>query len=278
VVRALIWTVTTALVLYVAVTVLAWIFQRKLIYFPDQAAPPSAAEVIPGARDVTLRTTDGLELGAWLVPPSPPDRSMTVMVSNGNAGDRSGRAPLAKALAEAGFQVLLFDYRGYAGNPGSPSETGLALDVRAAYDYLVSEAGVRPDQLIAVGESLGAAVTTELAANRPVAGVVLRSPFSDLAAVGRDHYPFLPVGLLLKDEFPVEDLIGDVSAPVTVVYGSDDSAVSPTQSRAVADAAPTLVDVVEVPGADHNDDALVYGPALVNAVIDLAELDPGRRH
>jgi fermentation-respiration switch protein FrsA (DUF1100 family) len=270
--RTIVWTLAAVIMLFVLVTAAAWLFQRKLIYFPDSTSPPPADEVIPGARDVTLRTADGLELGAWLVPALPPQRPITVLVANGNAGDRSDRAGLAAELSKAGFQVLLFDYRGYAGNPGSPTQSGLALDVRAAYDYLVSEAGVRPEQLIALGESLGAAVTTELAVERTVGGLVLRSPFTDLAAVGQDHYPFLPVGLLLKDDFPVEELITDVEAPISVVYGSGDSIVSPEQSRAVADAAPSLVELVEVAGADHNDGALVSGQPLVGSVIHIAEL------
>src|SRR5688572_16586727 len=119
---------------------LFWTLQRSLIYFPSTAQVPPAAEVIDGARDVKLRTTDGLTLGAWLVPPRGANsaaggdaaRAVTVLVASGNAGDRSYRAPLARALADRGLAVLLFDYRGYGGNPGSPSERGLALDVRAA--------------------------------------------------------------------------------------------------------------------------------------------------
>jgi fermentation-respiration switch protein FrsA (DUF1100 family) len=249
----------------------AWLFQRRLIYFPATNPVPPGSSVIPGARDVTIHTTDGLELGAWIVSPAAPDRRMTVLVANGNAGDRAGRAALGRALAGQGFTVLLFDYRGYGGNEGSPSETGLALDVRAAYDYLVEEAAVPPSRLIYLGESLGAAVVTELATEHPPAGLVLRSPFVDLASVGQDHYPFLPVRLLLKDDFPVADLIVAVDVPVCVVYGSSDSVVDPDQSRTVAHAAPSLWDLIEVSGADHNDDQLVHGEALIQAVVDLAD-------
>ncbi|MGH3924238.1 MAG: alpha/beta hydrolase, partial [Pseudonocardiaceae bacterium] len=116
---------------------LAWSLQRRLIYLPDRAAPPPAASVLPGARDVVLRTDDGLELGAWYVPPSGPDRHVAVLVAPGNAGNRAYRAPLAARLSAEGLAVLLVDYRGYGGNPGSPSEDGLARDVRAAHRYLV---------------------------------------------------------------------------------------------------------------------------------------------
>lgn len=247
-----------------------WGLQRQLIYLPA-TAPVSCAEAeVPGARDVVLHTSDGLSLGACFVPGEDPDRGVGVLVANGNGGDRSLRAPLARALAERGMAVLLFDYRGYGGNPGSPSEDGLALDVRAARQYLI-DAGLPPSRLLYFGESLGAAVVTELATEHPPAGLVLRSPFVDLASVGRVHYPFLPVRTLLRDTYPLVDHLADVQAPLTVVYGDTDSVVPPEQSRAVAEAAPRLREVVAIASADHNDPVLLSGDELIDAVADLAE-------
>ena len=251
------------------ITGLLWGFQRKLIYLPDNSPVGAADAAVPGARDVVLRTADGLELAAWYVPGSAPD-AMTVLVANGNGGHRGVRAPLARALSDAGLAVLLFDYRGYGGNPGSPSEDGLALDVRAARDHLVEEVGVRPDRLLYFGESLGAAVVTELATEYPPAGLILRSPFVDLASVAAVHYPFVPARALLRDRFPLAEQIARIDVPTTVVYGGEDSIVPPEQSRAVADAAVQLHRLVEVPGADHNDRVLLDGDALVEAVLELA--------
>lgn len=250
-----------------------WLLQRRLIYFPDRSAPPAAARVIPGARDVTLRTADGLRLAAWLVPPRPgtPDRRVTVLVAPGNAGNRLDRAPLAAALAGRGLTVLLVDYRGYGGNPGSPSEEGLARDIRSARAYLIDEARVPAGRLLYYGESLGAAVVTALAAEHPPAGLVLRSPFTDLPAIGRVHYPFLPVRLLARDRFPVADLLSGVEAPTVVIYGTADSIVPPAQSRTVAGRAARLVRLVAVDAADHNDASLLDGEQLVTAVVDLAD-------
>jgi alpha-beta hydrolase superfamily lysophospholipase len=259
--------VAAVLVLLLAV---AWVFQRHLIYFPSTDPVPPAGDVLPGASDVVLTTSDGLRLGAWFVPAGAPDRGVTVLVAAGNAGDRSMRAPLAAALAAEGLAVLLFDYRGYGGNPGDPTEEGLARDVDAAHRYLVEERGVPPERLLYFGESLGAAVVTGLATRRPPAGMVLRSPFEDLAATGRAHYPFLPVRTLLRDRYPVAEQVRTVTAPVVVVYGSADSVVPPEQSRTVAASAPTLHALVEVPGADHNDRSLLDGRSLVAAVVSLA--------
>jgi uncharacterized protein len=245
--------------------------QRRLIYFPFPAQVPRAEAVVAGAREVTLRTVDGLALGGWLVEACEPDRGVAVLVANGNAGNRSLRAPLARALASAGLAVLLFDYRGYGGNPGRPSEQGLARDVRAAHRFLAEEAEVAPARLLYYGESLGAAVVSELATEHPPAGLVLRSPFVDLASVGRVHYPFLPVRTLLRDRYPLADQLAGVKVPTTVVYGSRDSIVPPEQSRAVAAVAAGETRVVEIAGADHNDHALLEGEKLIKAVVELAE-------
>jgi fermentation-respiration switch protein FrsA (DUF1100 family) len=250
---------------------LLWVFQRNLIYFPHPADTGRASQVLPGAQDVTLKTADRLELGAWFVPASGADRGVTVLVANGNAGNRSMRAPLAAALARAGLSVLLFDYRGFGGNPGTPTEEGLARDARAAHRFLVDDAGIRPDRLLYYGESLGAAVVTRLATEHPPAGLVLRSPFVDLASVGRVHYPFLPVQALVRDRYPVADSLTRVAVPTTVVYGTADSIVPADQSRAVAAAAAGPTRAVAIMGADHNDPALLDGPQLIAAVVELAD-------
>ncbi|HLZ36789.1 MAG TPA: alpha/beta hydrolase [Mycobacteriales bacterium] len=248
-----------------------WGFQRRLVYLPSGPAVPPAASVIDSARDVVLETSDGLRLHAWYVPAGAPDRGVAVLVANGNAGNRVLRAPLALALADRGLAVLLFDYRGYGGNAGSPTEQGLARDVRAARRFLVDARGASPDRLLYYGESLGSAVVTELAAEHPPAGLVLRSPFVDLASVGRVHYPVPPVRALLRDRYPLAHHLAQVHVPTTVVYGTADSIVPPEQSRAVAEAAAGPVRVVAVAGADHNDPILLDGVELVTAVVDLAE-------
>ncbi|ANZ27379.1 hypothetical protein A4U64_23895 [Rhodococcus sp. WB1] len=246
-----------------------WFGQRRLIYLPDRSPPPPAQSLLPGARDVLLTTSDGLELGAWYVPPRGTARGFTVLLASGNGGNRVDRAPLASALAEAGFATLLFDYRGYGGNPGRPSEDGLARDVRAARQYLLEHENVRPDRLLYLGESLGTGVTTGLAAEHPPAGMLLRSPFVDLPTVGRHHYPLLPTGLMW-DRFPVAETVARLDVPITVVYGTADTIVPPGQSEAVAGAARRLVEKVALPGAEHND-PVMFGPPVVDPLIRLAE-------
>jgi fermentation-respiration switch protein FrsA (DUF1100 family) len=253
--------------------VLLWAFQRRLLYFPTPRTVPPAVSVLPGAEEVTFDTADGLRLGGWFVPahgggsgaahPGRGVRGPAVLVCNGNGGNRSMRAPLAAALARMGFHVLLFDYRGYGGNPGHPSEDGLAADARAALDQLATRPEVDPARVVYFGESLGAAVALRLATERPPAALVLRSPFASLAEVGRLHYPLLPVSLLLRDRYDSAALADRLATPLLVVAGGRDQIIPAGHSRRLFAAASQPKRLAVLNGADHNDPDLLAGPWLL---------------
>jgi len=245
--------------------VLVYSLQRFLIYLPYGSVSPLPEE-LAGGEEVEFVTSDGLELGGWFVPARERGRRAAVLVANGNAGNRAHRAPLAAALREAGVGVLLFDYRGYGGNPGTPSEEGLHLDALAARDYLAGRPEVDADRIVYFGESIGAAVVVRLAKERPPAGLVLRSPFTSLADVGRLHYPWLPVRLLLKDDYDVAGTVARLDVPVLVIAGEKDSIIPARQSRAVYEAVREPKRLVRIDGADHNDAELFTGEELVGEV------------
>ncbi|WP_457142681.1 alpha/beta hydrolase [Mycobacterium sp. URHB0021] len=243
---------------------LLWTQQRRLIYFPSPGPVPSAAAVLPGGRDVVLETADGMSLGGWYFPAH--GRGGAVLVCNGNGGDRSLRAELALALNRMGLSVLLFDYRGYGGNPGKPSEGGLTADARAALDWLGAQSDVDSQRIVYFGESLGAAVALGLAVERPPAALVLRSPFTSLLDVAAVHYPWLPVRRLLLDTYPSIDRIASLRAPVLVIAGDRDDIVPAALSRRLFDAAPEPKQYVQVPGVGHNDPQLLDGPQMIGAI------------
>jgi fermentation-respiration switch protein FrsA (DUF1100 family) len=242
---------------------LVWSQQRRLIYFPSPGPIPSAASVLPNGRDVVLSTDDGIRLGAWYFPVA--GGGPAVLVFNGNGGDRSMRVELAAALNRMGLSVLLFDYRGYGGNPGRPSEDGLAADARAAQGWLSAQPGV--GKIVYFGESLGGAVAVGLATERPPAALILRSPFTSLPDVAAVHYPWLPVGRLLMDRFPSIDRIGSIHVPVLVIAGDRDDIVPGSLSRRLYDVANEPKRYVVVPGAGHND------PELLDGRLMLAEIE-----
>jgi len=251
----------------VIVLALLWALQRRLVYFPDRRQPPPVGTVLPGAREVGYTTEDGLRLAGWFLAGSGSSRRAAVLVLPGNAGNRADRAPLATALARAGLSVLLMDYRGYGGNPGRPTEQGLAADARAAQAWLASRPEVAADRIVYLGESLGAAVALRLALERRPAALVLRSPFTSLTDVGRLHYPYLPVRLLLAERYGSIELVGRLAAPLLVVAGGHDRTIPAAQSRRLYETAPAPKRFVVIPGADHNDLALLAGERLVGEVL-----------
>ncbi len=269
--------VGSLLALAVLLILLLWIFQRRLIYFPYNAALPPAASALPGAEDVSFTTRDGLVLDGYFLPAPAGEAHTVVIVFNGNAGHRGYRIPLAQALSRRGLAVLLFDYRGYGGNPGSPSEMGLIEDARAAVQYALSRDDVHPDKIVYFGESLGAAIAVALAVEAPPAALVLRSPFSSMVRIGQTHYPFLPVGLMLKDRYESEKRIRRVSAPLLVIAGAADTVVPPQDSVRLFEAAHEPKRLHLVAGADHNDHDLNAGGAIIDVILEfLAEtVSPG---
>jgi fermentation-respiration switch protein FrsA (DUF1100 family) len=261
----------TVALLVVVLLGLLWSQQRRLIYFPAPGRVPAASSLLPGVREVAFETEDGIRLGGWFLPAPGGGRGPAVLVCNGNAGNRALRAPLAAALSRAGLSVLLFDYRGYAGNPGHPSEDGLAADARAAQAWLAARPEVDPGRVAYLGESLGAAVALRLAVERPPAALVLRSPFTSLADVGRRHYPWLPVGLLLADRYDAAARVARLAVPLLVVAGERDQVVPAALSRRLYDAAPAPKRFVLVPGADHNDAVLLDGRQTVAEVVEFLQ-------
>lgn len=268
-----IFVVAVSLLVFLA---LLYVFQRRMIYYP-LGRPSAVEEVLPSAVEITFPTEDGLTLGGWYLPAAT-DPVGTVLVFNGNAGNRSYRAPLADALSGAGFGVMLFDYRGYGGNPGRPTEEGLRADARGAIRYLENRGDVDPGRIAYFGESLGSGVAAGLAAGRPPAALVLRSPFRSLVDVGRVHYPFLPVGFLLKDRYPAAAWLQEVSSPLLVIAGDRDSIVPVRESRALFEAAPMdRKRLVVLPGVGHNDYELLAGDRMVGEIVSFLREGLGAR-
>jgi len=213
-----------------ALLMLLWLSQRRLMYFPFGDVPDPRMVGLASAGEVRLATQDGLTLGAWFVEPASPGTGWTVILFNGNAGNRALRAPLARGLAANGIAVLMVDYRGYGGNPGSPTEEGLLRDARAARGW-VGERAAGGARLAYFGESLGTGVAVALAAERAPDALILRSPYTTMADVAAFHYPFLPVRWLLRDRYASIDRIAAIPCPVLAIAAERDSVVPAVLSR-----------------------------------------------
>lgn len=247
-----------------------WTFQRSFVFVPNASPVGAAGDSFAGGQDLTLRTEDGVTLEAWLLPAEPStDRDAAVLYAPGNAGNRESRLGIARDLTERGFTVLLLEYRGYGGNPGTPTATGLAHDAVAAVNALVAE-GFAPERTLYLGESIGTGVVARLQSTDPPAGVLLRSPFPDFAAVAGEHYPLLPTGLMLRDRFPVLEYVSDSQVPITVLYGSADTIVPPSFSSEVAENVHNLHEKIVLESVGHNDPEM-FGAPVGEALERLAD-------
>ncbi|HEY7447916.1 MAG TPA: alpha/beta hydrolase [Vicinamibacterales bacterium] len=241
------------------------------MYFPSSGVPTPGEMGLSNVEEASFRTSDGLTLQGWFVRSSSGPARYTVLMFNGNAGNRAYRAGVAAALRKYGLAVFLFDYRGFGGNPGSPSEGALAMDGRAAREYLLGRPDVVASRIIYFGESLGTAVAVELASAHEPAALILRSPFVSMTELARLHYPFLPARLLLRDRFPSVDHIRRVRCPLLIIAGSNDRIVPIEQSRRLHDVAVAPKTFLMIPEADHNDAELFTGETMITGILRFVE-------
>lgn len=220
---------------------------RERIFHPLDAAPDPAAAPFP-VEVVAIETTDGLVLESWWHPPEPGEA--VVLYLHGNAEHVGNYVRGAAPLVEAGYGVLMLEYRGYGGNPGNPSDEGLLSDGRAALDWLAAR-GIASREVALYGYSLGTGIAVPLAAEREVAGVILAAPFASIAEMGYALYPRWFVDLLLADRFDSIDYIDAVEEPVLILHGSEDRTVPAAQSALLARAGSTNVERILMAGAGH---------------------------
>jgi fermentation-respiration switch protein FrsA (DUF1100 family) len=239
-----------ALALYALMVGGLYLVQRKLLFLPDRTRPDRAEAGIPALREVAVATADGLELLAWYVPAAP--GAPTLAYFHGNGGHIGYRIERLARFTAAGLGVLFLEYRGYGGNPGTPTEPGLYADARAGLDFLAAQE-IAPTRLVLYGESLGSAVALAMATERPVAAVILEAPFSSIAAVAQNHYPFVPVRWFIKDPFDAVARVGALAAPLLVLQGRRDVVVPPRFGRILYDAAPAPKELWVTPDGGHED-------------------------
>jgi uncharacterized protein len=214
-------TLIIALCIYCGFVALLYFAQRGMMYFPDTARTPPADADLPEAEEVVLDTADGERVIAWHVPPR--GEKPVIIYFHGNGGALAYRAGRFRALIADGTGLLALSYRGYAGSTGRPSEAGLMADAAAAYAY--AAARYPAERRVLWGESLGTGVATALAAEKPVGRVVLEAPFTSAADVGASVYWFVPVRLLMKDQFRSDERVSRINAPVLVLHGERDGVV-----------------------------------------------------
>jgi fermentation-respiration switch protein FrsA (DUF1100 family) len=206
------------LAVYLGLVAIMYFAQRALMYFPDTVRTAPAEAGFAQAQEVTLRSADGTEVIAWHVPPK--DGKPVVVYFHGNGGSMRHRVSRFQSLIADGTGLVALSYRGFGGSKGSPTEAGLIEDGQAAYDFARKQ--YSDAKLVLWGESLGTGVAVAIAAQNDVAALVLEAPYTSTADIAFANYPFIPVRLLMKDQFHSDERIGKVKAPLLILHGARD--------------------------------------------------------
>ncbi len=206
-------------------------FQRSLLYFPDTAK----ADLIDGVQEVSVKTSDDVSISSWFVPTL--ERSDKVIIFfHGNAGHAAHRIYKAALYVQAGYSVMLAEYRGYGGNDGKPTEQGLYNDARAQIDFLIGQKGYHEEKIILYGESIGSGVAVQMATEYPNAhALILETPFSSMVDVAARRYFFVPVRFLMLDRYESAGKISPVDMPVLIGHGKQDDVVPYSSARSLYD-------------------------------------------
>jgi fermentation-respiration switch protein FrsA (DUF1100 family) len=215
------WLLIIGVVGYGLVVALAYFAQRALMYFPDKTRTAPAAAGLPQAEEIWLTTSDGERVIVWHV--APRGDKPVVLYFQGNAATLRERGMRFERIVADGTGLIALSYRGYGGSTGRPSEAGLLRDAEAVYAFALAR--YPPERLVLYGESLGTGVAVALAAEHKIGKIVLEAPFTSAVDVGAAAYPFLPVRLMMHDQFRSDERIGKVTAPVLVLHGARDEVV-----------------------------------------------------
>ena len=249
----MLWNILTSLAIaYGAVLVLVYLFQERLVYFPQVGREIAVTPQAYGLAfdPVTLATVDGEKLAGWWVPAAP--ARGTALIFHGNAGNISHRLEYLAMFHRMGYSALIIDYRGYGTSTGSPTEAGTYRDAEAAWSWLTGERGIKPGDIVLFGESLGGAVAAWLAARTAPRALVLASTFTSVPDLGSEVYPFLPVRLISRFSYDNLAALKAVKAPVLIAHSRGDEIVPYAHGRALFDAAPAPRHFIEMSGG-HND-------------------------
>lgn len=265
----LLWAGAIAFGLYAGLVATLYLTQRSLMYFPETVRTTPAQAGLPEARTVPLTAADGVRITAWYV--APQDDKPVIVYFHGNSGALRLGVPRFRKLIGSGIGLVALEYRGYGGNPGTPTERGLIADGDAAYAF--AAAHYPASRIVLWGQSLGSGVAVAIAAKRPVDRLILEAPFTSAAALAALHYPYIPVRLLMKDQFHSDRRIRKVTAPLLILHGMRDQVTPYAMGERLFELANKPKHIVRFLDGGH-DDLDANGALYAVAQFLAGELDP----
>ena len=255
--RTLVSILTIAISIYVLLALMLYLFQGRMVYLsnlPDRALGASPSDIGLDYEDVSLTTSDNEHIHGWYVPAT--NSRGILLFFHGNAGNISHRLDSIEIFHELDLDILIIDYRGYGQSTGKATEQGTYLDAQAAWDYLINSRRIPADQIIVFGRSLGGAVGAWLGVQHTPAAVIIESSFSSGVDMARRLYPFLPVRLITRLQYPVAHYAAQLNCPVLVVHSRHDEIIPFTMGQAIYAAVKQQKKFLELRG-DHNNGFLI---------------------
>jgi fermentation-respiration switch protein FrsA (DUF1100 family) len=237
---------------YGGLVLLIYIFQSHLVFFPGTGRELIATPARIGLsyEDLHLETSDGISLHGWYIPAAQPHG--TVLFLHGNAGNISHRLDSVLMFHRLGYNMLIFDYRGYGNSRGAPTEQGTYRDAEAAWRFLTEQRQIPPCRIVLYGESLGGAVAAWLAARQKPGALVIASGFTSVPDLAQQLYPFLPVRWLARIRYDTREYLRTGAAPVLIAHSPEDEIIPLEHGRALFAAANPPKHFLELAGG-HND-------------------------
>ena len=222
------------ILIYLSILVLLFIFQRNLMYLPEENNY-SGDKIKVDIEKVKINTSDNLDLLGWFHKKDL-KKFKTILYFHGNAGKLENRIHKLNHFKDMEVNFLIIAWRGFSGNKGKPSEKGLYIDGNSATKWL-KNLGLNEEDIILYGESLGTGIATEIAQNSNFAGLILETPFTSMVDAAKNVYPYIPVGLLLKDRYENYKKIKNINIPILVMHGEDDQIVPFRMGKKIYDIA-----------------------------------------
>jgi fermentation-respiration switch protein FrsA (DUF1100 family) len=235
-----------------------FVFQRDFVFVPGGALTAPEAEGLAGVQVITLTAADGTALTGWYAASAP--GLPTLLYFHGNAGNFSERADRFEQVRASGFGLLAMSYRGYPGSGGQPSEAAIASDALEAFDWLAA----RTDSIVLHGESLGTGVASYVAAERPARAVILEAPYTATVDIAAETYPWVPVSLLMRDQFLSREHVTRIEEPLLIVHGTADARIPVEHGKRLHELAGEPKQIVLIEGARHNN---LWGQGLWDIVL-----------
>ena len=243
------WVILAILTVYMLSLLFLWVFQRGIIYRPGSERPDPKSYSDYEISEISIRTSDNLELLGWWLQPREVN-SPTVLYFHGNAGSLGYRVEKVVPYLNKGYGVLLFAWRGYSGNKGSPEEEGLYKDGAAALKWL-REQNISLNKIILYGESLGTAVAVHLATKVRALCLILETPFSSLVETAQQKYWMFPTYWLVRDRFNSDEKISSVEIPILIGHGGHDRVIPLKLSKKLYNLAKQPKKFIFYPAASH---------------------------